>query len=155
MGGRFTECNANFYEDRVRDSQYFKIHRLLFSKYGCSFDFRCRSSCVFDNLPRRRYSVGGCLSWRRGGATGGGRESIAAAQTPRQLLLIILGWGVLDLRCATVDVMQFEDTDLNMRCRDILLFGDVPITVYFGDQTCVSSGSSKIYIILSRYIDSF
>ncbi|XP_078330209.1 uncharacterized protein LOC111117287 isoform X3 [Crassostrea virginica] len=33
--------------------------------------------------------------------------------------------------------MQFEDTDLNMRCRDILLFGDVPITVYFGDQTCI------------------
>ena len=65
------------------------------------------------------------------------------------------GVGVLDLRCATVDVMQFEDTDLNMRCRDILLFGDVPITVYFGDQTCVSSSSIKIYIILSRYIDSF
>ena len=42
--------------------------------------------------------------------------------------------GVLDLRCATVEVIQFEDTDLNMRCRDILLFGDVPITGYFGDQ---------------------
>ena len=47
---------------------------------------------------------------------------------------IYFGVGVLDLRCATVDVMQFEDTDLNMRCRDILLFGDVPITGYFGDQ---------------------
>ena len=65
------------------------------------------------------------------------------------------GVGVLDLRCATVDVMQFEDTDLNMRCQDILLFGDVPISVYFGDQTCVSSSSIKIYITLSRYIDSF
>ena len=38
--------------------------------------------------------------------------------------------GILDLRCVA-EVIQFEDTDLNMRCRDILLFGDVPITVYY------------------------
>ena len=30
-----------------------------------------------------------------------------------------------------------------MRCQDILLFGDVPITVYFGDRTCVRSSSIK------------
>ena len=40
-----------------------EIHnRLLFSKYGCAFDFRCRPSCLFDKLRRRRYSFGGGLS---------------------------------------------------------------------------------------------
>ena len=149
--------HRQFYEDRVRDSQYFKIHRLLFSKYGCSFDIRCRPSCVFDKLQRRRYSVGGCLSCGGGEVRlkGGGSLSRLHRLPGSYFLLFWGGVGVLDLRCATVDVMQFEDTDLNMRCRDILLFGDVPITVYFGDQTCVSSSSIKIYIILSRYIDSF
>ena len=47
--------------------------------------------------------------------------------------------GVLDVRRSGVDVITFEDGEWNIGCRDILLFGDVTITVYFGDRTCVRS----------------
>ena len=46
----------------------------------------------------------GRCNWR-------GRESIASASTSRQLHSIILGWegGVIDMGCAAVEVIMFED----------------------------------------------
>ena len=150
--------HRQFYEDRVRDSQYFKIHRLLSASRSMAvrtISVACLVviliSCggaVIRLEDVCRVEEGRC-DWRGEGVYRGCIDS-------QVVTFNYFGvGGVLDLRCSNVGVMEFEDTDVNMRCRDILLFGDVPITVYFGDQTCVSSSSIKIYIILSRYIDSF
>ena len=146
-----------FYEDRVRDSQYFKIHRVLSASRSMAvptisvavlvFLISCGGAVIrLEDVCR--VEEGRC-DWRGEGVYRGCIDS------PVVTFNYFGVGGGFDLRCSNVGVMEFEDTDVNMRCRDILLFGDVPITVYFGDQTCVSSSIIKIYIMLSRYIDSF
>ena len=81
------------------------------------------------------YSVGGGLSCGEGRCNWRGEGVYRGCIDSPAVTFNYFGvGGVLDLRCATVEVIQFEDRDLNMRCRDILLFGDPPITGYFGDQ---------------------